>query len=40
MNPDKVFEKFGKALIPLWGPFYAVFYIMRILWKEVIRREE
>ncbi len=31
---DKVFESWIIRLLPLWGPFYAVFYITRLLWRE------
>ena len=39
-NPDDIFEKWVERLIPLWGPFYAVFYLLRLLWRELFRREE
>lgn len=39
-NPDTVFEKIVLGLVPLWGPFYAVFYILRMFWQEIFRRDE
>jgi len=39
-NPDKIFEKVVDGLVPLWGPFYAVFYLLRLMWSELFRREE
>lgn len=39
-NPDDSFEKLTIRLAPIWGPFYAVFYIMRLLWRELIRRDQ
>jgi hypothetical protein len=34
-DPDDLFERIVMRLVLLWGPFYAVFYIIRLLWKEV-----
>jgi|GEM_PF-2009635 len=39
-NPDDFIEKWIIRLLPFWGPFYALFYLMRLFWKEVIRRKE
>lgn len=39
-DPDDLFEKIVNAFIPLWGPFYAVFYILRMFWYEIFRRDE
>lgn len=39
-NPDDVFEKIVLGLIPFWGPFYAVFYILRMFYYELFRREQ
>jgi hypothetical protein len=33
-DPDKTFEKLVHSLVPIWGPFYALFYIVRLLWRE------
>ena len=33
-NPDKIFETWVYRLVPIWGPFYAVFYIIRLMWVE------
>lgn len=42
MNPDDLFETFVYMLLPLWGPFYAVFYLLRLMWREMFgpREEE
>jgi len=40
LNPDDIIEKWVMRLVPLWGPFYALFYLMRLLWKELINRRE
>ncbi len=37
-DPDDLFEGVAYALLPLWGPFYAVFYIIRMFWGEIFRR--
>lgn len=39
-NPDDAIEKWIMRLVPIWGPFYATYYLLRMFWKEVIRREE
>lgn len=38
-DPDKVFDRVVTSLVPLWGPFYAIFYILRLLWHEIFRHE-
>ena len=39
-NPDDVFEKLVVGLVPLWGPFYAIFYLLRLMWHELFGHEE
>lgn len=39
-NPDDVIEKWVIRLLPVWGPFYALYYLLRLFWREVIRRQE
>ena len=39
-DADDLFEKIVFGLLPLWGPFYAVFYILRVFWNELFRRGE
>lgn len=39
-NPDDIVEVWVIRLSPIWGPFYAVFYILRLFWQELFRREE
>lgn len=34
-DPDGPFEEWMIRLSPLWGPFYALFYIVRLLWDEL-----
>lgn len=38
-DADAPFEKMVTWLVPIWGPFYAVFYILRLFWYELFRRE-
>jgi len=40
VNYDELFEKIVNILIPIWGPIYAVYYILRIMWKEIFNPEE
>jgi hypothetical protein len=40
VNPDKVFEVIIVKLVPIWGPFYALFYILRLIWKELFSGKE
>ncbi len=39
---DDLFARIVVVTAPLWGPFYAIFYIIRMLWREFFerRREE
>lgn len=39
-NPDDIFEKWVIRLSIIWGPFYAIFYILRLFWVELFRREK
>jgi len=39
-NPDELFENIVLALVPLWGPFYAVFYLLRLMWTELTRSND
>lgn len=39
-NPDDLFEYIILALIPIWGPFYAIFYILRMFWYEIFHNDE
>lgn len=39
-SPDDVIEKLVTLLLPIWGPFYALYYLLRLFWREVIRRQE
>jgi hypothetical protein len=34
-DPDKVFENFAEKLVPIWGPIYAMYYIIRYLIHEL-----
>lgn len=36
-NPDDIVEKWVMRLVPIWGPFYALYYLLRLLWEEVFR---
>ncbi|MEX1112013.1 MAG: hypothetical protein WEC84_00995 [Candidatus Andersenbacteria bacterium] len=38
-EPDDIFEAWVKRLVPIWGPFYAMFYIIRLLWRETFRKQ-
>ncbi|MCH8748275.1 hypothetical protein IH781_00835 [Patescibacteria group bacterium] len=35
IDPDDFLEKIIKGLLPIWGPFYALFYIIRLMWHEL-----
>lgn len=37
-DPDDIFAAWVKRLVPIWGPIYALFYIIRLLWVEIFRR--
>ena len=39
-DPDEPFEKGVEFLVPIWGPFYAIYYILRLMWYELFRREQ
>lgn len=39
-DPDDLFDNIVTMLIPLWGPFYAVFYILRMFWYEIFHHDE
>lgn len=32
---DDLFESMVIKLVPIWGPFYALFYIARLVWREL-----
>lgn len=34
-NPDDSFEEWAERLVPIWGPFYAMFYIIRYVYREL-----
>jgi len=34
-DPDEIFANWVERLSPLWGPFYAIYYITRLLWREL-----
>lgn len=38
-NPDDHFETLVKLLLPIWGPFYALFYILRLIWRELFPKQ-
>lgn len=33
-DPDEIFESIFMLTLPIWGPFYALYYIIRLLWKR------
>jgi len=37
---DAILEKWATRLVFAWGPFYAVLFFLRFLWREYLRREE
>lgn len=39
-DPDDFVENIAMKLVFLWGPFYAVFYFVRLIWRELFNREE
>jgi len=39
-NIDDLFESILVFLSPIWGPFYAIFYILRLLWREIFRQNQ
>ncbi|MFH1354286.1 MAG: hypothetical protein ABIH36_03270 [bacterium] len=40
LDPDSMFEKVVEWTVFIWGPFYAVFYIIRLVVSELLKREE
>lgn len=40
VDPDQIVERMVILSMPLWGPFYAVYYIIRLLIKEITDRGE
>lgn len=38
-DPDALFEKVVYALLPVWGPFYAIFYLLRMMWHELFGKD-
>ncbi len=39
MDPDDIFKRWVERLLPLWGPFYALYYIIRYLIHELSKRK-
>ncbi len=39
-DPDSFLETWVQRSVPLWGPFYAVYYIIRLLWHELFGDKE
>lgn len=39
-DPDDLFERLVIKLVFVWGPFYAIFYLTRMLLKEFFKREQ
>lgn len=37
---DDFFERLVIMTALLWGPFYAIFYIIRMIWREFFERRE
>ncbi len=40
MDPDDVFKRWVSRSLPLWGPFYALYYIVRYLMKELRHKDK
>jgi len=40
LEPDDIFGAIVEWLVPVWGPFYAIFYILRLFWREVFNRSK
>lgn len=38
-NPDELFEKIVMKFSPLWGPFYGLYYLARLIVRELFRRQ-
>ena len=39
-EPDDIFAAIVERLVPIWGPFYALFYILRLFYREVFHRDK
>lgn len=39
-DPDGIIEKWIIVFSPLWGPFYALLYIVRLLWREIFGKKQ
>jgi len=39
-NPDDMVEKLAMRTAFIWGPFYALYYNLRLLWRELFGRGE
>lgn len=39
-DPDEIFTKWATRLLPLWGPFFALYYIIRYLFYELFRNPD
>lgn len=37
---DDLYEKVVTSLSPIWGPFYALYYIIRLLLHDLFRRKD
>lgn len=37
-NADNSFYRITLALLPLWGPFYAFYYLVRFIVKQIFKR--
>jgi hypothetical protein len=40
LDPDDIFAKLVLYTLPLWGPFYALYYILRLMWYEFFQSRE
>jgi hypothetical protein len=38
-NPDELFEKIVMKTSAWWGPFYALYYLVRLIARELFRRQ-
>lgn len=38
IDPDEIIASWITWFVPLWGPFYAMFYVLRLLWREMFRK--
>ena len=39
-DADKIFERWVNRLVPVWGPIYAIFYITRLVFREMFRKKD